>query len=296
MFGSISLDERSIVGQRVDADRGVIGYSDHDPVTSLQNPELLKAFEHLGPAGRHLAESQKKIAAIGVQSDMLIEMSRFGGKQVVGPVPRMGDNAPTEVHRTAFSVENDLHAGRVFELLTRSDWGRQCGHDGSWFVFEKVDYLVDRLAGDLWLVALNINEKTDLGHLSGHFRHAISATSGVRVSHNRLSAIRLDRLENFFMVGRHADSIGSSRPGRRLIGMADQRSAGLVQQQFLGKSCRRKPCWYNDLHVLVAGVPSIVVHELSGRPSVEVRVLQYPLVLHVKALFPKIDFGGGRVI
>ena len=72
---------------------GSIDNADQNFVAMFQHPKLLEVFELFQRRARQPGQVQQKIAAIGVQADVLIEMRRVGGKQIVAPIAGVRNRA-----------------------------------------------------------------------------------------------------------------------------------------------------------------------------------------------------------
>ena len=91
------------------------------------------------------------------------------------------------------AVEDHLHAGRVFQLPPAADRRGQRRHHGLGVRFQKFDGQIDRTAGDLGLVALDVDDDVDVRHAPGDFGHAVGAAGGIGVGHFRPAAKGLQR-------------------------------------------------------------------------------------------------------
>ncbi len=161
-----------------------------------------------------------------------MERGQIGRQQGVVPLPGMRDYAAAEVHRPAGRVENDLHAGRVFELPAAADRRGQRAHHRRGIGLQQFNGQVDRRSGDFRLIALDVDDDIDAGHPPRHLRHAIGSAGGRRAGHLHLAAEGADLVEDFGMVGRHAHSDCSRGTPGGLVSMLDQRLAGLAQKEF----------------------------------------------------------------
>ena len=84
------LHKHPIILRRVDAEGRLVNHADNDGIAGLQHPQLLQLLDLLKPGGPPGRQFQEKLAAIGVQSHMLVEMGRIGGQERVVPLPRTG--------------------------------------------------------------------------------------------------------------------------------------------------------------------------------------------------------------
>ena len=144
------------------------------------------------------------------------------------PTRGHGDRAAAEIKRPARAVENHLHAGRVFQLPPAADRRGQRGHRRARRPLQQLDGQVDRAAGDLRLVALDVDDDIDAGHPPGDLGHAIGAAGGRGAGHVDLAAEGPHRVEDLLVVGGHADARRPRGPPGRFVGVLDQRLARLA--------------------------------------------------------------------
>ena len=176
-----------------------------------------------------------------------MKRGRIGRQQGVVPLPGMRDHAAAEVDRPAGGVENDLYARRIFELPAVADRRGQRTHHGRGIRLQQFNRQVDRPSGDFRLIALYVDDDVDIGHPPRHLRHAIGSAWGRRTGHFHVAAEGADLVEDLGMVGCHTDAQRSGRTPSRFIGVADQRLAGLAQEEFPRQPRRGEPRGDYDL-------------------------------------------------
>ena len=159
---------------------------------------------------------QEKLAAIGVQPDVLIERRRHRAQQGVVPLPGMRNHAAAEIQGPAGASNTTFTQAGSSNCRRRADRRGQRAHHGLRVCSEEFDGQIDRRAGDLRLVALDVDDDVDVGHPSGDLGHAIGAAGGAGIGHFGLAAERPHGSENLLVVRRHAYP-----PGDR----ADRRAA-----------------------------------------------------------------------
>jgi hypothetical protein len=86
--------------------------------------------------------------------------------------------------------------------------------------------------------ALDVDPKIDIGTSTGDLGDAIRSALSVRIGHLSSTAKSNDLIEQSRMIDSDGDTFRDLREARRSVGMFDQRSTGLSQQEFFGKSCR----------------------------------------------------------
>ena len=76
-------------------------------------------------------------------------------------------------------VEDDFDAGGIVELVKVANGSGEGAHDGGGVVFEQLDGEVDGGGGDFGLVALDVDEDINAGHLGRDFGNAVGAAGAV---------------------------------------------------------------------------------------------------------------------
>ena len=129
----------------------------------FQHAQLLEVLEFFQRRARHRGQPQQEIAAIRVQPDVLIELWRVSGQQIVVPLASVRNRAAAEIQRPAARVEHHLDARWIVQLLARADRRGQRGHRHVGVFLEQLNRHVDRGTGQLRLVALDVDEDIDVG-------------------------------------------------------------------------------------------------------------------------------------
>ena len=102
---------------------------------------------------------------------------------------------------------DDLDAGRVAVDRLVADRRRERGHRRLGVVREQRDDAVERLAGDLGLVALQVDDHAGCFEPRGDFGHAVGAGRMVGAGHHEFAAEAADGLGDPRVVGRDDDPL-----------------------------------------------------------------------------------------
>ena len=70
-------DERRVVGRRIDAAGGVIDDGHQDRAARLQHAKLLELLRLLERRRRHRGDLEQRLAAIGVDAEVLVKQRRI---------------------------------------------------------------------------------------------------------------------------------------------------------------------------------------------------------------------------
>ena len=151
-------------------------------------------------------------------------------------VAMVGDRASGEVESTARPGQDYLDARRVAVDSFGSDRRRQCCHRGAGVVFQERDNPVERGAGDLGLVALEVDDDPRAVQGGGHLGDAVSAAGVVDTGHHAFTAESRHRRGDPRVVGRDDHPVEPPGPPRGLDDVLDQGSARLGQEGFAGQS------------------------------------------------------------
>ncbi len=113
---------------------------------------------------------------------MEVAESRAGGGEAVAVA---GDRAPGEVESAARTAGDDLHAGGVAIDRLVADRRAEGGHRGVGVGVEQGDHPVERLGGNLGLVALEVDDDPGVGQGGGDLGDAVGAARVVGVGSRR---------------------------------------------------------------------------------------------------------------
>ncbi len=227
-----------VVGRRVDAEGGFVDPADEDDLAGVQDAELLQAFELLDGGAIQRGDSKQEVTAICVQADVLMEVGRIGGEQVVMPRARVRDDGAAEVQGPLLVVEHHFHARRIKELFLVANRRAEGGHDRGWVLFQQFDNLIDSLGGDFRFVPLHIDDDVNLGPAECDLSDAVAAARMVRIGQHHVAAKRPHGSSDFFAIGRDANASGLHRASGGLISVLDERLAGLAEEQLARQSGR----------------------------------------------------------
>ena len=102
----------------IDAERHVVDHDGIDAHPGLQRPQLLQPLAHLQRRRREADETLQRFAAIGIETDVMIERAIAPGRRGAGEVERP---QPARRHRRA----DRLDYARLRPLMLQHDLRRQ---------------------------------------------------------------------------------------------------------------------------------------------------------------------------
>ena len=218
---------------RVDAERRRVDERDIDPHARLQRPQL---FEFLAPLQRRRGQadkSPKRLAAIGVKTDVVQQAPLAPGSARAGEIER------PQPGRTEFGRDNLDDVGVVLLLLARDRRRERRDVDRALGKRRKTGAHDRRFDGRQ--VALNVDH--DVVNAVGvdsaqRLENAVGPGRVIETGHDRFAAGRGDRLHDARIVRRHPDrsDIRFRRPApdmddhRRAVNVGERlsRQAGRV--------------------------------------------------------------------
>lgn len=171
--------ELSVVLRRIDADGRFIDDADEDRMAVMKDAELFEGFDLLDWGAGESGEAEEEVAAVGVETDVLVVDGWIGGEELVVPGTGKGDGCTAEVNRPLAVIEDDFDAGRIVELVPVPNWSGECAHDGGRVAFEQFDGEIDCGGRDFRFVALNVYKHIDIWMLACDFGDAVGATGAI---------------------------------------------------------------------------------------------------------------------
>src|SRR6185369_2080178 len=150
------------ISRGIDTYRIMSSFDDLDPVTVLQDAELLEFFGKFQIGRRHLRKLEQELPTVDVKPDMLVTEELSGREllilQVVPFVTEIRHRGTGEIKRITLPVGNDLHNVRAQKIMKRLDPRFERRHHYGTVTHQRFDRFVDHGRLDQRLVTLDIDD------------------------------------------------------------------------------------------------------------------------------------------
>ena len=172
-------DKLPIVLRCVDPNCRLIDDADEKALAGVKDAELLEILDCLNSGTGQLGQAEEKFTAVGVETNVLMEMRRIGCQQRVIPVAGEGNGGAAEINGPLPLIEDDFDAGRIVELLLRANWRGERYHHGCRVTFQQLHSEINRCRGNLRFVTLDVDEDVHVRQLAGDFGDAVGAAGTI---------------------------------------------------------------------------------------------------------------------
>src|SRR5690348_6926700 len=221
------------IGRNIHGDAAVLALADADAIAIFEPAQLLELLEVFELSWRERGKFQERVAAEGVNADVL-EMARGDGLRGIS---NPGNRSAPKIESIAVEIRDDFHDVRVHDFRRLSDGNAERGHLNFFIGGNRFRRGVNHFGRNERFISLDVN--INFGWIvDGDFGDAFRAGTMVTARHDSFAAEGSDGGANALIVGGDEDSGNATGLAGAFDNMLDHRLASNGRQRFAREAGR----------------------------------------------------------